>query len=153
MDVYLLLKWVHVLAAIVGVGSSLTYSAWLRLGGHDQSNTNFALRGIQYLDGRIANPAYVVLIVTGLLMVWVNRLPLLTSWIILPIVLLVVVIVVAVLALEPAFQRQVKLADSPAFDSAEYQSVSRRVAVVGIVMNILIVAITFLMVVKPALWR
>ena len=152
MNVYLLLKWVHVLAAIVAVGSNLTYFAWLRLGGRSQSNTNFALRGIKYLDDRLANPSYVVLVVTGVAMMLVNRLPLMTPWIFVPIILVVVTMVVAMITFSPALQRQMKLADSPQYDSKEYRSIARRVIVSGTVISVLVVAITFFMVVKPALW-
>ena len=152
MTLYLFLKWLHVLGAIVAVGSNLTYFVWLRLGSRSSSSMKFALTGIKFLDDRIAMAGYAVLVVTGLLMVWVNRLPLLTPWIIVPIVLLVVVSAVAAAFFSPSLQRQITLVDSPGPYSVEYKSVSRRVIVSGAVISVLVVAITFLMVIKPPLW-
>ena len=69
MDTYLWLKFIHVVAAIVAVGTNVTYFVWLsRLKRASGADTAILL-GIKALDSRLANPAYVVLPVTGILMV------------------------------------------------------------------------------------
>ena len=65
MSLILLLKLVHVLAAIVAVGSNVTYAFWLNRAGREQGRLLFALQGVRALDRRIANPAYIVLGITG----------------------------------------------------------------------------------------
>jgi len=63
MSPYLYLKWIHVLAAITALGANLTYVVWIRLGERSQPNLLHSLRGIQFLDDRIANPGYGVMVV------------------------------------------------------------------------------------------
>lgn len=65
MDWYLPLKLVHVLSAIVAVGTNVTYFVWLAaMKGRPSSEQSFALDTIKKLDSRLANPAYGVLPLT-----------------------------------------------------------------------------------------
>ena len=59
---YLTLKWIHVLAAVVALGTNLTYSIWLTQIHKSPDSLLFTLRTIKILDGRIANPAYLILL-------------------------------------------------------------------------------------------
>ena len=152
MTLYLFLKWVHVLAAITALGANLTYLVWIRLGERSQPNLLHTLRGIQFLDERIANPGYGVVVVTGLLMVWVNRLTLLTSWITIPLILVIVVTVLGIVVYSPALRRQIQAAEADGPTSASYQTASRRAFLAGALATLLVVAIVFVMVVKPVLW-
>ena len=152
MTLYLFLKWVHVLAAITALGANLTYLVWIRLGERSQPNLLHTLRGIQFLDERIANPGYGVVVVTGLLMVWVNRLTLLTSWITIPLILVLVVTVLGIVVYSPALRRQIQAAEAEGPTSASYQAASRRAMLAGALTTVLVVAIVFVMVVKPVLW-
>lgn len=66
---YELTKWVHILAAIVAIGANATYGIWLaRAAGKDEV-LPFTLGTIKLIDDRIANPAYGLLLLSGLLMV------------------------------------------------------------------------------------
>ncbi len=67
MDWLPLLKFVHVLAAITALGSNVTYVVWLRTS--DPGHVAYAIRAVRRLDRTLANPAYGVLLVTGVLMV------------------------------------------------------------------------------------
>ena len=69
MSLVLLLKLVHVLSAIVAVGANVTYPFWLRLAGRDRDRLVWTINGIRRLDRTVANPAYGVLLLTGVLMV------------------------------------------------------------------------------------
>jgi hypothetical protein len=73
VDLNGLLKLVHVFAAIVAVGANVTYAFWLALAGQDRAKLVFAINGIRRLDSRVANPAYVVLALTGVPLVIVGR--------------------------------------------------------------------------------
>ena len=152
MSLYLFLKWIHVLAAITARGANLTYVVWIRLGEHSQPNLLHTLRGIQFLDDRIANPAYGVVVVTGLLMVWVNKLSLLTSWITIPLILVIVVTGLGIAVYSPAMRRQIQAGEAEGPTSASYQAASRRAMLAGALTTVLVVAIVFVMVVKPVLW-
>src|SRR2546429_2545653 len=94
MTWYSLLKFVHVLLAITAVGSNITYAAWNIRGAREPQHLSFTLKGIQFLDNRVANPAYGLLLITGLILVavgnWGAR-----GWIIAALILFAVLIIVA----------------------------------------------------------
>src|SRR3989441_11009182 len=73
MSWYSLLKFVHVLLAITAVGSNITYAAWNARAAREPQHLAFVLKGIQFLDNRVANPAYGLLLVTGLMLVAVGN--------------------------------------------------------------------------------
>jgi uncharacterized membrane protein len=86
MDLYPLLKYVHILLVIVAVGFNASYGIWLARAssGDGGAHLSHVLAGIKFLDDRFANPAYALLLVTGLAMVFVGSIPLTTFWIVKP---------------------------------------------------------------------
>ena len=149
---YLIVKWLHVLAAIVALGSNVTYAVWLSLAGRDPKSLPFALRGVRTLDNRFANPSYVLLLLTGLLMVYLVRLPLTLPWLATALVLYVLTTVIGIFAYGPALRTQLRLAEVPGPDSDEYRRAARRGLQLGVSTIAIVVVIVFLMVVKPSLW-
>ena len=149
---FLILKWLHVLSAITAVGANITYGIWLGRASREPSALPFTLRGVKILDDRVANPAYGALLVTGLLMAFVAPLPLTTPWLLTSLVLYVIILLLGLFVYTPVFRRQIQLLDSEGFQSPGYQAASSRGTVLGIVLTVLVVAIVFLMVVKPSLW-
>jgi uncharacterized membrane protein len=81
VNTYLWLKLVHVLSAIVAVGANVTYFVWFARARRDPVPNPQILDGIKAIDARLANPAYVVLPVTGILMVLDGDLGFTTFWI------------------------------------------------------------------------
>jgi uncharacterized membrane protein len=151
MDAYLVLKYVHVLLAIVAVGFNASYGIWPARAAREPAHLGHVLRGIKVLDDRFANPAYGLLLVTGLSMVWVNRIPLFeTRWIASALVLYAVLLVVGFAVYSPTLRRQIALLESAGPASADYMSVASRGRIAGIFLAVVVVAIVFLMVVKPA---
>ena len=150
MDAYLLLKYVHVLLAIVAVGFNASYGIWLSRAAREPAHLGHVLRGIKVLDDRFANPAYALLLVTGLAMTFVSGIPLTTRWILSALVLYAVLVVVGLGVYTPTLRRQIALLDSAGPASADYLRVASRGRVVGILLAMVVVAIVFLMVVKPA---
>jgi uncharacterized membrane protein len=149
----LLLKWLHVLAAIVAIGANVTYGIWIaRASRNPDAVLPFTLRGIKLIDDRLANPAYGALLVTGLLMVFTSGLSLTTPWLLTSLILYVVAILVGLLGYTPTLRRQIQLLDSDGVQSPGYQAAARRGTTLGIVLAVLVVVIVFLMVVKPGLW-
>lgn len=149
---YLYLKWLHVLSAIIAVGANATYGIWLARAGRDPDNLPFTLKGIKLLDDWVANPAYGLLLLTGLGMILTVSLPLTTPWLLTSLVLYGVLVVVGLLGYTPALRRQIRLLEEEGFSSPDYQAQARRGTVIGIILAVIAISIVFLMVVKPALW-
>lgn len=149
---YLLLKWLHVFSAIVAVGANVTYGIWLARAGRNPEALPFTLRGIQLIDGRLANPAYALLLITGLLMVYVGGLPLTTHWLLAALVLYVIVALTGFFGYSPTLRRQIEVLDREGHASSNYQALARRGGRFGMVLAVLVTVIIFLMVVKPGLW-
>lgn len=123
---YLMRQWLHLVLAITAVGTNITYGVWLARGGRDAQLLPFTLRGVKFLDDRIANPAYGLLLVTGLAMVYLSGLPVTTPWILASLVLYALLFVLGLFGYTPALKKQVELAEGPGASSEEYQAAARR---------------------------
>jgi uncharacterized membrane protein len=149
---YLIIKVLHVLAAIVAVGSNVTYGIWIAAGSREPAVLPFALRGVKKIDDRLANPAYGLLLLTGALMMIVGGIRVTTSWLVVSFVLYVAVVLVGVLGYTPTLKRQIRLLASDGASSPAYAAAAKRGIVLGIVLGVLAVGIIVFMVMKPALW-
>jgi uncharacterized membrane protein len=147
---YSLLKTIHILSAITAVGANLTYGVWASRGRRDDEHLRFALRGIQFLDNRIANPAYGVLLVTGLIMTF-TLWSITTRWILTGLILYVLVAVVGVAVISPALRKQIAALEQQGPRSNEYSRWSSRVQAAGMFASVVVIAIVFVMVFKPAI--
>jgi uncharacterized membrane protein len=149
---YTLTKFVHVLLAIVAVGFNASYGIWLaRAAKEPQAVQSHVLRTIKVLDDRFANPAYALLIVTGLFMVVTAGYPLTTLWIAAALAIYVLLVVVAIFVYSPTLREQIRLMDSTGPATPEYARAAARGRVVGILLAVAVVVIVFLMVTKPTL--
>jgi uncharacterized membrane protein len=146
MSWFLLLKLVHVLSAIVAVGSNLTYAAWLRTS--DAEHVVFAIHGVRRLDRRLANPAYGLLLVTGVLMVVTGGFSFTQHWIELAIALYALTATLGITLFAPAIRRQLAEAEADP-TSAAYRAAARRTSALGLLTTGVVAVIVFLMVVKP----
>ena len=149
---FLLLKWLHVLSAIVAVGANVTYGIWLTRASRSPDVLPFTLRTIKLIDNRIANPAYGLLLITGLSMTFVLPLPLTPPWLLTALVLYVVLVLVGLLGYTPTLRRQIQVLDSEGSGSSNYQALARRGTMLGMALAVLVTVIVFLMVMKPGLW-
>ena len=102
MSVFLALKVVHILSAITAVGSNVTSVFWLDRAGSDRDRLVWALEGVRWLDTRIANPAYGVVLVSGVAMVLTGGYQFGQGWIATAIVLYVLTAVFGIVAFAPA---------------------------------------------------
>ena len=146
------IKWLHILAAIVALGANATYGIWLARVRHNPEALAFTLKTIKLLDDRLANPAYGMSLVTGLLLVWVGPYPLSAPWLVVALVLYVSAILLGLFGYSPLLREQIRVAESAGAGSAEYAVLSRRGTALGIVLAVIVVAIEFLMTTKPTLW-
>lgn len=151
MTLYLALKLIHILAAMVAVGMNFSYAFWLNLAGNDRERIVHTLESVHRLDMWLANPAYVIVFLAGIGMIVVGPWPITTPWILLAIALYVLVALIGITLYAPAVRRQraAALADP---DSADYRAAARRSNVLGLVAVAIVFAIVTLMVVKPPLW-
>jgi uncharacterized membrane protein len=149
---FLIIKWIHVLSAITAVGANITYGIWISRASKEPKFLPFVLRNIKLIDDRVANPCYGLLLITGLIMAFLAPIPLKTPWLLSGLTLYVVATLLGLFGFTPIFRQQIQLLDSEGFDSPNYQAVSKRSRLLGIVVGVDVVIIVFLMVVKPALW-
>lgn len=152
MTAYTLLKFVHVVAAIVAVGSNATYGVWLARATREPQHLRHILGGVKAVDDRLANPSYAALLVTGLLMVWVSEWRITTPWILTSLVLYAAIVVLGFAYYSPLLRRQIEALDAHGADSSQYRSVAARATQVGLLLSVIVIVIVFLMVTKPALW-
>ena len=151
MSLFLVLKFIHIFAAIIAVGMNVSYGIWLGRANHDLARNTFALKTIKFIDDRIANPAYGVLLLTGLLMMLTAGISLLTLWIDIALVLYVALLVVGFGFYSPTLRNQVKLVEAGDSTSAEFQRLNSRGTTLGIALGVIVFLILVMMVFKPHL--
>jgi uncharacterized membrane protein len=147
----LAVKYIHILAAIVAVGFNISYAVWIVRARRDPAHTGFALKGIKFLDDRIANPSYGVLLVTGLLMVFLAGYRITTFWIEASLVLFVLLVVVAATQYTPTLRNQIKLVEAGDTSSAEFDRLAQRGQILGQALGVIVLVILAMMVFKPSL--
>ena len=116
----------------------------------DPTHTSFVLKGIKFLDDRIANPAYGVIFITGLIMVFAGHWGF-ALWVIVAIVLFVAVAAIGGAVFTPLLRNQIRLADAGDTTSAEFTRLANRSRAIGPLLGLLVVLILVMMVFKPAL--
>src|SRR5690349_237557 len=148
---YLLLKFIHILSAIVAVGANITYGVWNARSQSEPAHLGFALKGIKFIDDRIANPAYGVLLITGLLMVFTDGWRITQLWIILALVLFAILVVVAVAVYSPLLRKLIAVVDGGDTRSPEFSRLINRNRMLGAIFGLLVLLILVMMVFKPGL--
>jgi len=149
LTTYDFFKFLHVLMAIVAVGFNASYGIWLARAAREPEHQAHVLRGIKVLDDRFANPAYALLLVTGLVMVWVGDLELTQFWLAGGLTLYVVAVVLGLFVYTPTLRGQIQALQTG--DTAGLQRLSARGTAVGAALAVDVVIIVFLMVTKPTL--
>jgi uncharacterized membrane protein len=144
------LKIIHILSAIVALGSNITYVFWLRWAGRDRERLRFALDGISRLDGRVANPGYILLLVTGVGMVLTGVYNFRQTWIAAGLALYIAVAVIGGFVFAPALRRQREEAERDP-SSPTYAALEQRTNLLGALTIGIVVVIVILMVPKPDL--
>jgi uncharacterized membrane protein len=149
---YEVLKFLHVLMAIIAVGFNASYAIWLRRAARAPEHHAYVLRGVKLLDDRFANPAYGVLLLTGLIMVLTTPgLDLTTLWVLVALILYTVTVVLAAAVYTPTLRKQIEELEAQGPQTPRYHALARRSTVSGIVLGVIVVGIVFLMVTKPTL--
>ena len=149
MDFYPWLKTLHIFFAIVAVGVNISYGIWQARAARETEHMGFALRGIKFLDDRVANPSYAGLLVVGIILV-LMRWDFTTLWIAVAIGLYLLMGAIAIAFYSPTLKRQIAAYESGGAASAEFQALGARSRTLGIILAVIVIAILILMVVKPS---
>ena len=151
ITVYEVVKFLHIFMAIIAIGFNASYGIWLRRAAQEPQHTSHVLKTIKALDDRFANPAYAVLLVTGLLMVGFYWPRLTDFWVSSSLAIYAVLTIVGLGVFTPTLRRQIAIVEADGPSSPEFQSLSRRSSIVGAFLAVMVVVIVFLMVTKPTL--
>ena len=149
MDVYPWLKVLHVLLAIVAVGSNITYGVWQVRAAREPQHIGWALRGVKFIDDRIANPAYIGLGAVGVLLVLTGPWRFEMLWIAIAIALYVALMVIGIGVYTPTLSRQIRVYEADGPQSAAFTALSGRSRIFGAVLGVIVVTIVAIMVLKP----
>jgi uncharacterized membrane protein len=149
MDWYPWLKTLHIFFAIVAVGLNISYAIWQARAAREPEHTGYALRGIKFLDDRLANPSYAGLLIVGVALVVLGPWEFTQFWIYAAIGLYVVLAVVAFGFYSPTLKRLIAAYESGGAASPEFTALGARSRLVGIIIGVIVLAIIVLMVVKP----
>jgi uncharacterized membrane protein len=149
---HIIVKWVHILAAMAAVGANLTYQVWISAASREPESLPFILRNISLIDRRLANPCYGLILLTGLIMALTVPIPLTTPWLLTGILLYAAAALLGIFAYAPLAKDQRRILKAEGFDSPAYKAVARRSTALGFIVTADVVVITFLMVAKPSLW-
>ncbi len=147
MSQYLLLKFIHILVAILALGTSAGLSIALEFYGSHPTHGPFLLRAIGRIVAFVVLPGYVLMLVTGLWMVnmaW----PLTTGWIQRAMVLWAVGIAGLAIFLA-VFRKQRRMLEAEGPSSASYKRVSLLGRGLGGGLGLVVIMILYLMVFKP----
>jgi uncharacterized membrane protein len=151
LTTYTFFKFVHVLLAIVAVGFNASYGVLLGRAAREPEHQGHVLRTVKVLDDRFANPAYGLLLVTGLVMVWVGDVDLTQFWLATALVLYAIAVLLGGSLYTPTLRNQIRALDEDGADSPAFRAFSRRGRAVGAVLALDVIVIVFLMVTKPAI--
>ena len=149
METFLALKLVHISAVIVAVGANVSYLYWLRRAGLDRVRLVDAIHGIRGLDRRVANPAYVVVLLSGLGMAAIGPFTFDQPWIRAALGLYVFIVIFGIGIYAPTMRWQLAEAERDP-TSAAYRTAARRSSLFGVTAIGIVAAILVLMVTKPS---
>ena len=150
---FIVLKFFHVLFAIIAIGFNATYGLIIgkaRASGVDGPEMAFALRTVKAMDDYVANPCYVLLLVTGVGMVHAAGYPWSLKWIHGSLALLAIVAVLGFGFYTPTLRKQIAVLESRGPSDPEFARLGTRGAILGGIMALLVITIVALMVFKPS---
>ena len=131
MDLYPWLKTLHILFAIVAVGFNISYGIWQARAAREPEHMGYALRGIKFLDDRVANPSYAGLLVVGIILVLIGPYDFTTFWVAVAIGLYVLMFLVAILFYSPTLKSQIAAYEANGAQSDEFVQLGARGRMVG----------------------
>lgn len=150
VSLYLVLKYMHILLAVVAIGLNVSYPVWFARARKQPEHALSILQGIKFLDDRFANPAYGLLLVLGIALVITGGIPWTTFWIDAALVLYVLLLIGGGALYSPTLKRQIAALQDKGIESAEFARLDRRSTLVGSILMVDVLLIVALMVLKPS---
>jgi uncharacterized membrane protein len=147
---FLMIKLVHIMLAVTAIGANLTYGVWFARANADPAAAPFAVRTIELIDSRIANPSYILLLPTGALMVWLSGLSFGTHWVAAAMILWLVAIVIAYAGYSPILRRQLAAVEREGVLSPNAQRLGVQGLTIAGVLAVIVFVIVVLMVFRPS---
>jgi uncharacterized membrane protein len=144
---YVLLKFFHILIAILALGTSAGLGIVLEFYGGHPTHGPFLLRAISRIVALFVIPGYVLMLVTGLWMVNLSW-PLTTRWIQEALALWGIGIVILSIFLA-VLRKQLRLFEAKGLTSGSYQRVALLGRGLGAALGLVVIIILYLMVFKP----
>lgn len=151
------LLFLHVLGAIIAFGPTFSFAIIGAMGGKEPQHANFATRVSARISDRVVEPLAVVQGVTGVLLIISAGLDLFASrWLLLGIVLYVIALTFALTLQRTTVNKVVAMTSAPPPPGASgpppgLPELVKKVQRGGMFLGLMIIAIVFLMVVKPSL--
>lgn len=148
MQIWVVLKLVHILSVITAVGANLTYQFWYARAGQEQDRLVWVIESVRRLDRRVANPAYLVAALAGIGIVVTGPYTFQMPWIAAAIVIYIAIAMLGAMLYAPAMRLQLELArTAPASD--EYRVAAKRTRTLGMIATGMVLLIVILMVLQP----
>ena len=144
---YVALKFLHILIAIIAMGTSAGLGIVLEFYGNHPRHGAFVLRAIHRLLTFVVIPGYLLMLATGLLLVHLSW-SLTMKWIQAALVLWGMAAVLLPMALA-VLGRQITLLETTGPASASYRRVSLLERLLGAGVGLVVVVTLYLMVAKP----
>jgi uncharacterized membrane protein len=148
--VYLTLKFLHILFAIVALGFTSSFGVIMgrAAAGRDVRDVRFGLRLVQVL-GLISHVCFVLVLATGIAIVYVVGFPWYT-WIKWSLGLFAFALLMGMFVLAPSVKRRLKILDERGTGDPEFVALSKRSAMLGMGLSLVSLVILWLMIAKPA---
>jgi len=147
---YTTVKFLHILFAITAVGFNASYAIWLIRVRRHPEHLDYVLRNVKFMDDYIANPAYGLLLLSGLALVFLLPWNLLSSfWLEAALVLWLLLVILGYGVYTPTLSRQIKILADKGADDEQYRWLDRRGTLVGQALGVIVLVIVGLMVFKP----
>ena len=141
----------HILAALIAVGATVSYFFWLRRAVLVPESRSFTLETIRLLERRMVVPAYVIVLLTGLGLIdragWAWS----TPWLELSILFFLVLLGLVGFHAR-VIKGQIALVADGSADSSDYDRAHARGRILLALKVVVVIALVYLMVFKPALW-
>ncbi|HEV7330547.1 MAG TPA: DUF2269 family protein [Flavisolibacter sp.] len=152
MNAYLIIKFIHVVSAIVAVGLNCSYPIWFMAARRQHENLLFTLQGIKKMDDWVANPSYLISLATGLLLVYFGNYSFFDNrWILFATILFGMMGLVAFGFYSPLLSSLIKTLKTTGSNNEEYQRLDKKQIRLGALLIIIAMSIVFLMISKPNL--
>jgi uncharacterized membrane protein len=146
---YVLVRLAHILLAAIVIGATVSYAFWIGLAERAPEHLAFTIRAVRRSDRFVAIPAYLLLFVSGVGMMWLGPVPLDRPWLLASIALYVVTLVVGFVLFGPTVRRELAALERGGVADPEYLRRRGEARLLTGFTILALVAVLALMVLRP----